>query len=110
MIDSPLWNVLCFPLNGSLSTSEAVRQEACRVFELPVCPLQLEDLKWEVEQKEREFQALKQQLDLTEQRSQKELEGVQLVLQVFLLSPTDVSPPRQVIVRELKRQNRIPSE
>ncbi|XP_039188320.1 golgin subfamily A member 3 isoform X1 [Crotalus tigris] len=42
---------------------------------------ELEDLRWEVEQKEREFQALKQQLDLTEQRSQKELEGVQLVLQ-----------------------------
>ncbi|KAM3825861.1 golgin subfamily A member 3 isoform 2-T2 [Vipera latastei] len=42
---------------------------------------ELEDLKWEVEQKEREFQALKQQLDSTEQRSQKELEGVQLVLQ-----------------------------
>ncbi|KAH0625548.1 hypothetical protein JD844_015106 [Phrynosoma platyrhinos] len=42
---------------------------------------EVEDLKWEVEQKEREIQALKQQLDLTEQRSHKELEGVQLVLQ-----------------------------
>ncbi|ETE63184.1 Golgin subfamily A member 3 [Ophiophagus hannah] len=47
----------------------------------PVENQELEDLKWEVEQKERELQALKQQLDLTEQRSQKELEGVQLVLQ-----------------------------
>ncbi|XP_062814632.1 golgin subfamily A member 3 isoform X4 [Anolis carolinensis] len=42
---------------------------------------EVEDLKWEVEQKEREIQALKQQLDLTEQRNQKELEGVQVVLQ-----------------------------
>ncbi|XP_053225423.1 golgin subfamily A member 3 isoform X1 [Podarcis raffonei] len=42
---------------------------------------EVEDLKWEVEQKEREIQALKQQLDLTEQRNQKELEGVQSVLQ-----------------------------
>ncbi|XP_060539800.1 golgin subfamily A member 3 isoform X2 [Pantherophis guttatus] len=47
----------------------------------PVENQELEDLKWEVEQKERELQTLKQQLDLTEQRSQKELEGVQLVLQ-----------------------------
>ncbi|XP_025022141.1 golgin subfamily A member 3 isoform X1 [Python bivittatus] len=47
----------------------------------PVENQEVEDLKWEVEQKERELQALKQQLDLTEQRSQKELEGVQLVLQ-----------------------------
>ncbi|XP_058014826.1 golgin subfamily A member 3 isoform X3 [Ahaetulla prasina] len=47
----------------------------------PVENQELEDLKWEVEQKERELQALKQQLDLTEQRSQKELEGMQLVLQ-----------------------------
>ncbi|XP_063000215.1 golgin subfamily A member 3 [Elgaria multicarinata webbii] len=42
---------------------------------------EVEDLKWEVEQKEREIQTLKQQLDLTEQRNQKELEGVQVVLQ-----------------------------
>ncbi|XP_053135683.1 golgin subfamily A member 3 isoform X2 [Hemicordylus capensis] len=47
----------------------------------PVANQEVEDLKWEVEQKEREAQALKQQLDLTEQRSQKELEGIQVVLQ-----------------------------
>uniref|UniRef100_A0ABM5F2X5 Golgin subfamily A member 3 isoform X1 n=1 Tax=Pogona vitticeps TaxID=103695 RepID=A0ABM5F2X5_9SAUR len=47
----------------------------------PVENQEVEDLKWEVEQKERELQTLKQQLELTEQRSQKELEGVQLVLQ-----------------------------
>ncbi|KAJ7309700.1 hypothetical protein JRQ81_007760 [Phrynocephalus forsythii] len=47
----------------------------------PVENQEVEDLKWEVGQKERELQSLKQQLDLTEQRSQKELEGVQLVLQ-----------------------------
>lgn len=47
----------------------------------PVENQEVEDLKWEVEQKEREIQSLKQQLDLTEQRSQKELDGVQLLLQ-----------------------------
>uniref|UniRef100_A0A674IJS8 Golgin A3 n=1 Tax=Terrapene triunguis TaxID=2587831 RepID=A0A674IJS8_9SAUR len=47
----------------------------------PVENQEVEDLKWEVEQKEREIQTLKQQLDMTEQRSQKELEGIQLVLQ-----------------------------
>lgn len=43
----------------------------------------MEDLKWEVERKEREIETLKQQLDMTEQRSHKELEGMQVVLQVF---------------------------
>lgn len=43
----------------------------------------MEDLKWEVEQKEREIESLKQQLDMSEQRSHKELEGIQVVLQVF---------------------------
>uniref|UniRef100_A0A8C0GR18 Golgin A3 n=1 Tax=Chelonoidis abingdonii TaxID=106734 RepID=A0A8C0GR18_CHEAB len=47
----------------------------------PVENQEVEDLKWEVEQKEREIQTLKQQLDMTEQRSQKELEGIQVVLQ-----------------------------
>lgn len=42
---------------------------------------EVEDLKWEVEQKERDFRALKQQLSMTEQRSQKELEGLQEALQ-----------------------------
>lgn len=40
-------------------------------------------MKWEVERKEREIETLKQQLDMTEQRSHKELEGIQAVLQVF---------------------------
>lgn len=44
----------------------------------------MEDLKWEVERKEREIETLKQQLDMTEQRSHKELEGIQVVLQVFI--------------------------
>lgn len=42
----------------------------------------MEDLKWEVEQKEREIEAQKQQLEMTEQRSHKELEGFQASLQV----------------------------
>nr|XP_056715053.1 golgin subfamily A member 3 [Euleptes europaea] len=49
----------------------------------PVENQEVEDLKWEVDQKEREVQALKQQLDLTEQRSHKELEGIQSVLQAI---------------------------
>jgi uncharacterized protein YlxW (UPF0749 family) len=42
----------------------------------------MEDLKWELDQKEREIQSLKQQLDLTEQQGKKELEGTQQTLQV----------------------------
>lgn len=53
-----------------------------RSLKKKMCSLQVEDLKWEVEQKERDFRALKQQLSMTEQRSQKELEGLQEALQV----------------------------
>lgn len=42
----------------------------------------MENLKWEVDQKEREIQSLKQQLDLTEQQNKKELDGIQQLLQV----------------------------
>lgn len=49
----------------------------------------MEDLKWEVERKEREIETLKQQLDMTEQRSHKELEGIQVVLQVFNRANSD---------------------
>lgn len=49
----------------------------------------MEDLKWEVERKEREIETLKQQLDMTEQRSHKELEGIQVVLQVFNQANSD---------------------
>lgn len=49
----------------------------------------MEDLKWEVERKEREIETLKQQLDMSEQRSHKELEGMQIVLQVFNLAGGD---------------------
>jgi len=49
----------------------------------------VEDLKWEVEQKEREIGTLKQQLDMSEQRSHKELEGMQVVLQVFNVASGD---------------------
>lgn len=46
----------------------------------------MENLKWEVDQKEREIRSLKQQLDLTEQQSKKELDGVQHLLQVSAVS------------------------
>ncbi|XP_041423025.1 golgin subfamily A member 3 isoform X1 [Xenopus laevis] len=42
---------------------------------------EVEDLKWQVDQKEHEINAIRQQLDMTEQRNQKELEGVQTLLQ-----------------------------
>lgn len=45
----------------------------------------MENLKWEVDQKEREVQSLKQQLDLTEQQSKKELDGIQQLLQVCVV-------------------------
>ncbi|XP_078524035.1 golgin subfamily A member 3 isoform X2 [Lissotriton helveticus] len=47
----------------------------------PTVNQEVEDLKWEVEQKEREIQSLRQQFDMSEQRSQRELEGVQSLLQ-----------------------------
>lgn len=53
-------------------------------------PRQVEDLRWEVERKEREIETLKQQLDMSEQRSHKELEGIQVVLQVFNLASGDL--------------------
>lgn len=46
----------------------------------------MENLKWEVDQKEREIQSLKQQLDLSEQQSKKELDGIQHLLQVSAVS------------------------
>lgn len=45
----------------------------------------MENLKWEVDQKEREVRSLKQQLDLTEQQSKKELDGIQQLLQVCVV-------------------------
>ena len=42
----------------------------------------MENLKWEADQKEREIQFLKQQLDLTEQQSRRELDGAEQSLQV----------------------------
>ncbi|XP_069788654.1 golgin subfamily A member 3 isoform X2 [Narcine bancroftii] len=55
-------------LDEQLSKPAAINQE-------------LEDLKWEVEQRERELQVSRQQLSMTEERSQKELEGLQEALQ-----------------------------
>ncbi|XP_072809792.1 golgin subfamily A member 3 isoform X2 [Vicugna pacos] len=43
----------------------------------PVGTQEMENLKWEVDQKEREIQSLKQQLNLTEQQSKKELDAIQ---------------------------------
>nr|XP_017536193.2 golgin subfamily A member 3 [Manis javanica] len=47
----------------------------------PIGNQEMENLKWEVDQKEREIQSLKQQLDLTEQQNKKELDGIQQLLQ-----------------------------
>lgn len=53
----------------------------------------MENLKWEVDQKEREIQSLKQQLDLTEHQSKQELDGIQQSLQVQVVSgPQQHSP------------------
>ncbi|XP_025717423.1 golgin subfamily A member 3 isoform X1 [Callorhinus ursinus] len=47
----------------------------------PIGNQEMENLKWEVDQKEREVQSLKQQLNLTEQQSKKELDGMQQLSQ-----------------------------
>lgn len=44
--------------------------------------IQIEDLKWELEQKQREIDAQKQQQELVEQCHLKELDNVQKALQV----------------------------
>lgn len=43
--------------------------------------MQVEDLKWELEQRQREIEAQKQQLDMMEQCHQKELDNLQKALQ-----------------------------
>uniref|UniRef100_A0A8C4TIT8 Golgin A3 n=1 Tax=Erpetoichthys calabaricus TaxID=27687 RepID=A0A8C4TIT8_ERPCA len=48
----------------------------------PVTNQEVEDLKWAVEQKQREIEAQKQQLELTEQRNLRELESLKGALQV----------------------------
>ena len=53
----------------------------------------MENLKWEVDQKEREIQSLKQQLDLTEHQSKQELDGIQQSLQVQVMSGPQQQPP-----------------
>ncbi|XP_064128046.1 golgin subfamily A member 3 isoform X3 [Loxodonta africana] len=47
----------------------------------PTGDQEMENLKWEVDQKEREIQSLKQQLDSMEQQSKREVEGIQQLLQ-----------------------------
>lgn len=54
----------------------------------------MENLKWEVDQKEREIQSLKQQLDLTEHQSKQELDGIQQSLQVQVMSGPQQQPPQ----------------
>ncbi|KAJ8415385.1 hypothetical protein AAFF_G00423650 [Aldrovandia affinis] len=47
----------------------------------PLTNQEVEDLKWEVEQRQREIEAQKQQLEMAEQCSQRELESLQTALQ-----------------------------
>lgn len=44
--------------------------------------IQVEDLKWEVEQRQREIEAQKQQLEMMEQCHHRELDNLQIALQV----------------------------
>lgn len=46
--------------------------------------IQIEDLKWELEQKQREIDAQKQQQELVEQCHLKELDNLQRALQVSI--------------------------
>lgn len=51
-----------------------------------VCGYQVEDLKWEVEQRQREIETQKQQLEMMEQCNHREMDGLQDTLQVGLRS------------------------
>lgn len=59
----------------------------------------MENLKWEVDQKEREIQSLKQQLDLTEQQNKKEVDGIQQLLQVSVVERPWGRNQRQHFIR-----------
>lgn len=59
----------------------------------------MENLKWEVDQKEREIQSLKQQLDLTEQQNKKEVDGIQQLLQVSVVERPWGRNQRQRFIR-----------
>lgn len=47
--------------------------------------VQVEDLKWELEQRQREIDAQKQQVEMMEQCHQKELDNLQRALQVIFI-------------------------
>lgn len=49
--------------------------------------VQVEDLKWEVEQRQREIEAQKQQLEMMEQCQHRELDNLQRALQVRVHFP-----------------------
>ncbi|KAM6944103.1 golgin subfamily A member 3 isoform 2-T2 [Lycodopsis pacificus] len=53
----------------------------------PLTNQEVEDLKWEVEQRQREIEAQKQQLELMEQCQHRELDNLQRALQASILFP-----------------------
>ncbi|XP_004709815.2 golgin subfamily A member 3 isoform X1 [Echinops telfairi] len=57
------------------------KQLAEQLSRQPTGGQEMENLKWEVNQKEREIQSLKQQLDSTDQQNKREVEGIQQLLQ-----------------------------
>lgn len=52
--------------------------------------IQIEDLKWELEQRQREIDAQKQQQEMVEQCHLKELDNLQRDLQVSVYQPRSV--------------------
>lgn len=52
--------------------------------------IQIEDLKWELEQRQREIDAQKQQQEMVEQCHLKELDNLQRALQVSVYQPRSV--------------------
>lgn len=63
--------------NGKKNTSLRLYHISC----VPVS-LKVEDLKWEVEQRQREIETQKQQLEMVEQCHQREMDTLQDMLQV----------------------------
>lgn len=61
--------------------SKAVPINQCDVSEIVIF-IQIEDLKWELEQRQREIDAQKQQQEMVEQCHLKELDNLQRALQV----------------------------
>lgn len=70
--------------------------------------IQIEDLKWELEQKQREIDAQKQQQELVEQCHLNELDNLQRALQVNIEPPCLCFEPNSQMRRVTLKYSHVP--